>query len=135
MRGSSSSPTTASPTGTLRKRTGRSVTYRRWDVVAVHYPFIEGGEAKKRPALIVSADELHATHGVYWAVMITTAAGGTREQDIAVTDHGKAGLPTNCVIRVPRLTTLGDPQVSHRIGSITPKDRNAVSALFRRYLP
>ncbi|MFQ5984770.1 MAG: type II toxin-antitoxin system PemK/MazF family toxin [Alphaproteobacteria bacterium] len=111
------------------------MTYKRWDVVAVDYPFIEGGEAKKRPAVIVSTDALHAAHGVYWTVMITTAKAGIRPEDIPVTDHRKAGLPEDCVIRVPRLTTLSDAQVSHRRGSIAPKDRYAVTALLKKYLP
>ena len=111
------------------------MTYRRWDVVAVHFPFIEGGEAKKRPALVVSADDLYGTHNVVWAAMITTAKARVRRDDIPVTDHRAAGLPENCVIRISRLTTLGEAQISHRIGAITAKDRNAVVALLRGYLP
>ena len=111
------------------------MTYRRWDVVAVNYPFIEGDEAKRRPALIVSSDTLRATHGVYWGVMITTARAGARPEDVAVTNHETAGLPEECVIRVTRLTTLGEVQISHRTGSITRKDRDAVAALLKKYLP
>ncbi len=110
------------------------MTYRRWDVVAVHFPFIEGGEAKRRPALVVSADDLYGTHNVVWAAMITTAKARVRRDDIPVTDHRAAGLPENCVIRISRLTTLGEAQISHRIGAITAKDRNAVFVLLRWYL-
>ena len=111
------------------------MTYKRWDVVAVNYPFIEGDTAKRRPAVIVSTDSLYAAHRVYWTVMVTTAKAGVRRGDIAVTDHEKAGLPEDCVIRVPRLTTLSDLQVSHRRGSIAAKDRKAVTALLKTYLP
>ena len=111
------------------------MTYKRWDVVAVNYPFIEGDTAKRRPAVIVSTDSLYAAHRVYWTVMVTTAKAGVRRGDIAVTDHEKAGLPEDCVIRVPRLTTLSDLQVSHRRGSITVKDRKAVMALLKEYMP
>jgi mRNA interferase MazF len=111
-----------------------SATYKRWDVVAVEYPFIEGGEAKRRPALIVSTDRLPTRHGVYWAAMITTARAGTRADDIAVTNHARAGLPTDCVVRLPRLTTLSDAQIARRIGTLTAKDRNAVTRLLKLYL-
>ena len=67
--------------------------------------------------------------------MITTAGTGTRIDDIPVTNCRMAGLPENCVIRVPRLTTLSDAQISHRTGAITAKDRNAVTALLRKFLP
>ena len=111
------------------------MTYRRWDVVAVHYPFIEVTEAKKRPALIVSSEALHDLHHVYWAAMITTARAGVRPGDIAISDCRKAGLPEDCVIRLSRATTLSDIQISHRTGSVVPRDRNAVAALLKRYLP
>lgn len=111
------------------------MTYRRWDVVAVHFPFIAGGEAKKRPALIVSADDLYAAHSVVWAAMITTAKAGARAGDIPVSDRRAAGLPEDCVIRASRLTTLGETQISHRIGTITAKDRNAVGAFLKKHLP
>ena len=96
------------------------MTYERWDVVVVGYPFIEGLEAKKRPALIVSSDHLHTTHNVYWMAMITTAAAGHRPEDIPISDHKKAGLPENCVVRLPRLTTLSDVQILYRRGPSRP---------------
>lgn len=111
------------------------MTYKRWDVVAVPYPFIEGGEAKRRPALIVSADDLNASHGVYWVAMITSAKSGKRPEDIAVTDHRKAGLPESCVIRASRLATLSDLQIAYRLGSITSKDRRAVTGFLKKHLP
>ncbi len=54
--------------------------------------------------------------------MVTTAKAGVQPGDIPLTDHGKAGLPEDCGIRVPRLTTLSDLQVSHRRGSIGAKE-------------
>src|SRR5262249_38077099 len=97
-----------SPIGTHRRPTRRSVTYSRWDVVAVVFPFLEGDQAKHRPALIVSTERLHEKHELYWAVMITTAKAGVREEDIPIPNPEPAGLPDSCVIRVSRLTTLSD---------------------------
>lgn len=111
------------------------MTFKRWDVVAVPYPFIEGRESKRRPGLIVSSDGLRQRHGVYWMAMITTAKAGPKDEDVPVTDHTKAGLPEDCVVRVPRLATLSDAQISHRLGTITTRDRNAVTALLKKYLP
>ena len=110
------------------------MTYRRWDVVAVHFPFIKGDEAKRRPALIVSADDLYTAHNVVWAAMITTAKSSVRRDDVAITNRRAAGLPEHCVIRVSRITTLSDAQISHRIGAITSKDRNAAAAVLGKFL-
>ena len=110
-----------------------SATYRRWDVVAVPYPFVEGTEAKRRPALIVSTDTLHERHGVYWAAMITTASAGTRIDDIPIMDLQVAGLPAECVIRLSRLATLGDAQISRRLGTLTARDRRSVLGLLKLF--
>ena len=109
------------------------MTYSRWDVVAVSFPFLEGTDVKRRPALIVSMDRLEKEQGVRWIAMITTAKSGRRRDDIAVTDRARAGLPEECMIRVARLATVGDAQLVRRLGEIVPKDRNAVIALLRRY--
>lgn len=109
--------------------------YSRWDVIAVHFPFVVGTEAKRRPGLIVSADRLHKEHGLYWIVMITTAKSGHRTGDIAVSNLTRAGLPENCVIRVARMTAISDGQIARRLGDIPPKQRNAVSAMLKQYLP
>jgi mRNA interferase MazF len=111
------------------------VTYSRWDVVAVPFPFIEGTESKRRPALIVSTEALHAAHGLYWAVMITTAKAGMQPDDLPIAEPAKAGLPADCVIRVSRLTTLSDQQIDRKLGTISPKLRNAVASLIKRYAP
>jgi hypothetical protein len=52
-----------------------------------------------------------------------------------VSDLRKAGLPEDCVIRLSRLATVSDGQIARRLGDITVKDRNAISALLRKYMP
>src|ERR1044071_5206539 len=99
-----------------RKRTRLSVIYNKWDVVAVPFPFIEGTEAKKRPALVVSSDALDAPHKIYWAMMITTAKAGVRQDDIRINTAAAAGLPSVCVISPTRLAPLGETQIDQRMG-------------------
>ncbi len=111
------------------------MTFSRWDVVAVEYPFLEGYESKRRPALVVSSEPLHDRHSVYWLVMITTAKAGVRADDVPVGDHAAAGLPEDCVIRVPRLATMGAAQIVRRLGTIATKERRAVAALLKRFVP
>ena len=111
------------------------MTCSRWDVVAVNFPFIEGTDAKRRPALIVSSDRMRDGQQLYWIAMITTAKSGQRPRDIPVTNRERAGLPEDCVIRAARLVTVTDVQISRKLGDITPKDRAAVSALLRQYMP
>jgi len=111
------------------------VGFSRWDIVAVHFPYIEGYEGKRRPALIVSSEALHRTHSLYWAAMISSADAGKRPDDIVVTSPEKVGLDVRCAIRLSRLMALSDRQIARRIGAILPKDRAAVAALLRKYAP
>lgn len=112
----------------------RSGIYKRWDIVVVHYPFIEGTEAKRRPALIVSGNMLFRNMGVYWAAMITTAKAGVKPDDIPITDLRRANLPEACVVRLARLTTLGEMQIAYQRGSLASRDTNAVRTLLAKYL-
>lgn len=111
------------------------MTYKRWEVVAVPFPFIEWTDAKRRPALIVSADALRDRYGLYWTVMITTARAGAREGDIRIEDHRAAGLPDACVIRPSIIATLSAAQIARRLGTVSSALRNAVSARLKAVLP
>jgi mRNA interferase MazF len=111
------------------------MTYKRWDIVSIDFPFVEGADAKRRPGLVVSSDRLRADYAVYWIAMITTAASGPLPGDVAITAPERAGLAHACFIRVGRLTTVNDALITRKIGEITARDRTAVTALLRRYLP
>jgi mRNA interferase MazF len=101
----------------------------------VAFPFLEGTDSKRRPALIVTSERLAREHGLFWIAMITTAKSGHRADDVAVTDLSRAGLPEACVIRVARIATVSQTQIVRRLGDVTARDRNAVLALLRRYSP
>jgi mRNA interferase MazF len=111
------------------------VTYDRWDVVAVDFPFQEGGDIKRRPALVVSSERLRHEHGLYWIAMITTAKSGRKSDDVPVTNVDRSGLPEDCVIRLSRILAVREVEITRRLGDVPPKDRAAVSALLKRYVP
>lgn len=67
--------------------------------------------------------------------MITTATSGQLPGDIPVTNPERAGLPHVCYIRIGRIATVNDALIGRKLGELTAKDRNAVTALHRRYLP
>ena len=111
------------------------MTFERWDVVAVSFPFVEGTDSKRRPALIVSSERLRQEHGLYWVAMITTAKSTQLRDDIAITNLDRAGLPAECVIRVSRIAAVSEGQIARKLGDVTPKDRTAALNLLRRYVP
>lgn len=108
---------------------------KRWDIARLTFPYLEGHDAKKRPALIVSTDALAANYRVLWAMMITTAKGGTLAEDIPIKDPAAAGLPEDCVIRPSRLFTISEDLLERRLGTIKPQERNAVAAFLKKHMP
>jgi mRNA interferase MazF len=111
------------------------VTFRRWDVVSVPFPFVEGHASKRRPALVVSTDAFHRAHRACFGAMITTARHmrDLRQDDIAIEDLARAGLPRPCVIRLARLATFEWSDQIRRAGKLHTRERGAVEALLRRW--
>jgi mRNA interferase MazF len=112
------------------------VTFRRWDIISVPFPFIEGHATKRRPALVVSTDVFHRAHGACFGAMITTARHmrDLRADDIEIADLGAAGLQQACVIRVARLATFEWGDQIRRIGKLHSRERPAIATLLQRWL-
>ena len=112
------------------------MTFRRWDVLSVPFPFVEGHASKRRPALVVSTDAFHRAHRACFAAMITTARHmqDLRPDDIEIADLVGAGLPRPCVIRLARLATLEWGDQIRRIGALHRRERPAVATLLQRWL-
>jgi mRNA interferase MazF len=116
--------------------TRRFVTFRRWDVISVPFPFVEGHATKRRPALVVSTDALHHAHRACFGAMITTARHmqDVRPDDIEIADLPSAGLRQACVIRLARLATFESGDHIRRIGTLHRRERPTVAALLQRWL-
>jgi mRNA interferase MazF len=111
------------------------VTFRRWDVISVPFPFVEGHAVKRRPALVVSTDAFPRTHRACFGAMVTTARHmrNLRPDDIAIEDLGAAGLARPCVIRVARLATFEFGDQIRRVGALHRRERQAVATLLQRW--
>jgi mRNA interferase MazF len=111
------------------------VTFRRWNIISVPFPFIEGYASKRRPALVVSTDAFHRAHRACFGAMITTARDlqDMRPDDIAIADLGAAGLVRPCVIRLARLATFEWGDQIRRVGTLDRRERPAVATLLQRW--
>jgi mRNA interferase MazF len=111
------------------------VTFRRWDIISVPFPFIERHATKRRPALVVSTEAFHRAHRVCFGAMITTARRlqDVRPDDVEIADLGTAGLMQPCVVRVARLATFEWGEQIRRVGALHRRERPAVATLLRRW--
>lgn len=104
------------------------MSFERFTVVKVPFPFSDRNARKNRPALVLSAAEpfnIPAAHSVM--AMITSAANAPWPLDCELENLDAAGLPAPSKVRF-KLFTLDHRLVRDRLGQLAPKDRRSVEA-------
>ena len=101
-----------------------------WDIVKVPFPYTARPIRQNRPALVIAAGELEATHGLLWLAMITSAANRGWTGDVLISDLPEAGLPVPSIVRTAKVATI-EARDAQRLGTLSPADRNAVSRSLR----
>ena len=98
------------------------MTFERFAVVRVPFPFTDREAAKNRPALVLSdpdAFNIPAAHSVM--AMITSAANPPWPLDCPIEDLKAAGLPAPSKVRF-KLFTLDHRLVRGQLGRLGPDD-------------
>jgi len=98
------------------------VTFERFAVVRVPFPFTDREAAKNRPALVLSdpdAFNIPAAHSVM--AMITSAGNPPWPLDCPIEDLKAAGLPAPSKVRF-KLFTLDHRLVRGQLGRLGPDD-------------
>jgi len=104
------------------------VTFDRFAVVRVPFPFTDRTATKNRPALVLSEPTTFNTpagHSVM--AMITSADNPPWPLDCRLADLAAAGLPAPSKVRF-KLFTLDHRMVRGEIGKLSPADAEVVSA-------
>ena len=112
----------------------RTVSFERFAVVRVPFPFSDRNASKNRPALVLSdaaAFNTPAGHSVM--AMITSQENPTWPLDCPITDLKSAGLPVPSVVRF-KLFTLDHRLVRGEIGALTPADIEVVGSRLQTLL-
>jgi mRNA interferase MazF len=97
------------------------VSFERFSVVVVPFPFADRASVRRRPAVVVSNKETLgdlAGHSVM--AMVTSSANPPWPLDVEITDLQSAGLPKPSVTRM-KLFTLDDRlvlRVAGRLGAV-----------------
>ena len=94
-----------------------------WDVVVTAFPFTDGPDTKRRPALVLSPEAFNR-FGYTLLAMITTADRSAWSGDTEI-QHEKAGLKHACVVRM-KLFTLDTRLILRKVGNLAGADRARV---------
>ena len=93
--------------GPQKPTAARMAVFDVWDIVKVPFPYIDRPVRQRRPALVVAAGEIEATHGLLWLVMITSAENRGWPGDVGISDLRAAGLPAPSIVRSAKIATVG----------------------------
>ena len=102
------------------------------DVVVVPFPFTDGPDSKRRPAVVVSADHFNAAHEHKVLAMVTSTIVRW-PSDVALQDWRLAGLSVACWVRF-KLFTLDDHLIAGKAGALSMRDAQAVKDGLRQCL-
>lgn len=113
------------------------MTYDRGDTVTVMYPNSDLRTAKRRPALVVQANNLNTELPQIVLAMISSnlerAGHPSRVQVTVASPEGrKSGLRTDSVIMTDNLATVIEKQIDSALGRL--EDMTAVDAALRHTL-
>jgi mRNA interferase MazF len=110
------------------------VTYERFELVRVSFPFTDRSATKARPALVLSsAPAFNEPAGHSVLAMITSARRSAWPLDVPVKDLTTAGLPVASLVRM-KLFTLDHQLIRGRLGRLARPDGEAVLDSVKRLL-
>ena len=93
--------------------------YKQADIVVVRFPFTDGSEFKKRPALIVSNETVNIT-GDYLIIQITSKFNNDN-YSIAIDDLDcLQALPLKSYIRTHKIFTVHKTLILSKITEVKP---------------
>lgn len=102
------------------------MTFERFAVVRVPFPFTDRDAAKNRPALVLSAaEDFNTPAGHSVMAMITSEGNSPWPLDCPIADLAAAGLPAPSKVRF-KLFTLDHRLVRGQLGALAPGDQGRV---------
>ncbi|MFZ5708764.1 MAG: type II toxin-antitoxin system PemK/MazF family toxin [Pseudomonadota bacterium] len=92
-----------------------------FDVVVVPFPYSDRLSEKRRPALVVSHEDVVETLGRVWVAMITSASP-SQIGDAVIADLPDAGLPVASILRASKIATIDADRVIRAVGRLSSRD-------------
>ncbi len=91
--------------------------YKQGDILVVRFPFTDGSEFKKRPALVISNNIVNQT-GDYLLVQITSKIN-TDELSVQIEDQDVIeSLPLKSFIRIHKIFTVSERLILSKVTSV-----------------
>ncbi|MGA8575188.1 MAG: type II toxin-antitoxin system PemK/MazF family toxin [Candidatus Cybelea sp.] len=108
-------------------------TFEPWDVIKVPFPYTDRPINQRRPAVVLAAGSIEASHGLLWILMVTSAENRKWPDDVPVSNLSKAGLRIASVVRSVKIATI-EAASAKRIGNLSSRDSRRVADKVSRLL-
>jgi mRNA interferase MazF len=99
-------------------------TFQKGDILLVEFPFVSGGQSKRRPSLVVID-----TGDADVVVARITTRTKQLQLDVPISDWAGAGLNSPSIVRLGKLAAIGKSVIVLKLGSLQPADRNRVATV------
>ncbi len=110
------------------------MSFDRFDLVLLLFPFTEKKGQKQRPAIVLSDRAFGDRHEHSIVAMVTTASLTKWPSDLPIEDFSAAGLNSPSVARV-KFFTIANDLVLGRLGSLAANDCRATEAWIASLFP
>ncbi len=110
------------------------MTFKKWEIVLVPFPFTNQKKSKQRPALIISPDDYNKLgNDVIIVFMTSNLAGPERFGDYTLKNWKKSSLPKPTMIRMKFATILSSIIVK-KLGTLQSGDISGFSNNLKSFL-
>lgn len=117
----------------ITRKMKSTMSYSKWDILLVPFPFTDLSSLKKRPALVISPDEYNQDGDLIIAFITSQINVRTRPGDFLIVNWKKAGLPKPSMLRM-KFATIHESIVFKGIGRLTYPDAEGFRKLLSEFL-
>ena len=98
-----------------------TMSYDKWDIVLVPFPFTDLTTSKKRPALIISPNEYNKNLDIVIVFITSKLDLEYRAGDYKIQEWEKSNLPKPSMLRM-KFATIDKSLVVKKLGRLSEKD-------------
>lgn len=93
--------------------------FQKGDIVVIPVPFTDNQTVKKRPAIVISNDDVHATGDVV-VVQITSRMRNDKLNFLLNTADMTVALPKTSVVRIHKIFVLESLLIEKKVSALKP---------------
>jgi mRNA interferase MazF len=109
------------------------MTYDRWDIVLLPFPFTNLKTTKKRPALVVSPKEYNSGPDLLVMFVTSNLKAKSKMGDYIISEWEEAGLPKPSMTRM-KFATIDKTLVIKKIAELTKNDQAGLKKKLGKFL-